>query len=59
MKTTLTQEQVTTIIEEYFEDRGALVNMTYYSVAEDGTFEGVTIDHDFEVELPDGAASLQ
>ena len=59
MRTTLTQEQVTAIIEEYFDEHGALVNMMYYSVGEDGSFEGVLVDHDYEVELPDGAASLQ
>jgi hypothetical protein len=54
MRTNLTQAQVTAIIEEYFEERDAVVNFCYYGIGDDGQFSGCLIDHDVEVELPEG-----
>lgn len=53
MRTKLTQEQVTAIIERYFELQDASVNFIYYGIGDDGSFSGCLIDHDVEVVLPE------
>jgi uncharacterized protein YpmS len=59
MRTTLTQEQVTAIIEAYFEDQGVTAHYMVYLTDQDGVFEGCVVDHDFEIELPDEGARVQ
>lgn len=54
MNTRITQDQITSIISQYFEDRGSGIRFMMYDVAEDGSFAGGVINHDLDIELPVG-----
>ena len=53
MRTSLTKGQVAAIVTKYFEDQDSSVNFIYDCLDDDG-FSGYLIDHDLEVELPNG-----
>jgi hypothetical protein len=61
MRSVLTQNQVSIIIENYFVLRDSPANFIYYEVDHDGVFVGCVVDHDYAVELPivEGAPHAQ
>lgn len=56
MRTALTHAQVSAIIERYCEEQDVAVNFLLYQIRQDGTFNGVVIDHDGGLDLEPIAA---
>jgi hypothetical protein len=50
MRTRITQEQVTAIIQDYCNEQGVEVNFIHHG---NGEYSGCLVDHDYEIELPD------
>ena len=55
MRTSLTQAQVTAIIEKHFNDQDSEIHFVHFGVDDDGTFRGAIVDHASEVSLPDSS----
>lgn len=52
MRTQLSQEHLSAIIERYFEEQGASVGFIFYSQGEDSAGIGALVDHSGSIDLP-------
>jgi len=53
MRTRLTQEQVYAIIEKHFQEHHSDIELMVFQVSDEGVFEGVLVQHDCEVPIPE------